>query len=217
MKRVSGKEWAAGGAQRAAAKKRQRLLALIHLAKRDLGLDEGTYRELLRNTTGKESAKEMTMVELARALDRLRSSGFGARKRHQVRQGETPLERKARAIWRFLHQIGATRSQSEASLGAYCKRIAGVDRVEWLSSEQEKLVIESLKRWAMRYLPGQVQEMAMALKDAVRDGRVSIGEVKQSEIDFAVGKARKHQGYDPMRAAWVLLAEYVPQPESKEA
>ena len=42
---------------------RQRDLARIHLVKKQLGLDDGTYRELLSGLTGKSSTKEMTRQE----------------------------------------------------------------------------------------------------------------------------------------------------------
>jgi len=57
---------------------RQRQLAAIHLAKRDLGLDEENYRRVLRNATGLESAGEMTDEQRGKVLSEMRRRGFHA-------------------------------------------------------------------------------------------------------------------------------------------
>ncbi len=50
--------------------------AAIHVAKRDLGLDEDTYRAKLTHITGKSSLKDMTEGERQKVLTVFRAEGF---------------------------------------------------------------------------------------------------------------------------------------------
>ena len=54
-------------------------IAIIHIAKKELGLDEETYREMLRNLTGKNSTARMDRRQLAVVVDHLVSRGFVVR------------------------------------------------------------------------------------------------------------------------------------------
>ena len=42
-------------------KSKPKLIQLIHIAKSELGLEDDVYREVLANTTGKTSCKDMTI------------------------------------------------------------------------------------------------------------------------------------------------------------
>lgn len=66
----------------AADPRRARDLARIHLAKKELGLDEETYRSLLKTTTGKDSASALGPGERWKVLCELGRLGAkaGARK-----------------------------------------------------------------------------------------------------------------------------------------
>ncbi len=49
---------------------------LIHVAKRQLGMDEETYREMLRNVAGVSSSTELTLQMFQAVIDHLVSCGF---------------------------------------------------------------------------------------------------------------------------------------------
>lgn len=55
---------------------RSRQLAAIHLAKKRLGLDEESYRAVLRNATGLESAGDMNDRQRGKVLAEMRRRGF---------------------------------------------------------------------------------------------------------------------------------------------
>ena len=57
---------------------RKSLLAKIHIAKKDLGLDDDTYRLRLERLTGKTSARDLTVPQLARIVADLRVPGLAA-------------------------------------------------------------------------------------------------------------------------------------------
>ena len=147
-----------------AADARARLIRLVHVARRDLGMDEPTYRSMLMAQTGLDSAAGLDEQQLKKVVDHLKRSGFkikisrpAAAKRGLVRTplASDPESRKARAMWLMLHAIGQVRDPSEAALLAYAKRQCKVDRLEWVRDTLP--LIESLKAWCLRSLPAVVE------------------------------------------------------------
>lgn len=51
-------------------------LAVIHVAKKELNLDDDTYREILRQTAGVASSKELDAQGFERLMTRLNQLGF---------------------------------------------------------------------------------------------------------------------------------------------
>ncbi|MGS5089029.1 gp16 family protein [Hydrogenophaga sp. A37] len=153
----------------AASDNRARLIRLVHVARRDLRLDEETYRSVLR-AQGGESSANMNAAQLQKAVDAMKAMGFKvaskAKPAGRVRKAPTAARaaqpgavvlagdaesRKARAMWLTLHAIGQVRDPSEAALLAYARRQTGVDRMEWVSDMVP--VLEPLKAWLLRSLP----------------------------------------------------------------
>lgn len=142
-------------------KTRQRLLALIHIAKKQLCLREEDYRTLLGSVTGKTSAGEMTLSELNAVIQTFEGMGFKVRGEGRVK-GEgvkgkgklsprtrdkavkTPAD-KVRALWIQCYQAGVVRSRWDEAINQFCKTACGVDRVEWLSHDQARRVIKILE------------------------------------------------------------------------
>lgn len=193
---------------------RQRLIRLIHVGKRELGLDDEIYRALLMGSVQKDSTSAMSVPELERVLERMKRSGFkvrvkSARPPAQSRPGrplaQYPEARKVRALWLFLHQLGAVKNPSEEALAAYVKRIAKVDALQWTNGDQTEALIETLKKWAMRYLPGQVREMAQTLSEAIKTGSVTLSDEELTGLRSTVGLAQTRQTFDPMQTAWDAL------------
>ena len=190
---------------------RQRLIRLIHVGKRELGLDDDVYRALLMGSVQKDSTSAMSVPELERVLERMKRSGFKVRVKAsaQPRPGrplaQYPEARKVRALWLFLHQLGAVKNPSEEALAAYVKRIAKVDALQWTNGNQTEALIETLKKWAMRYLPGQVREMAQTLSEAIKTGSVTLSDEELTGLRSTVGLAQTRQTFDPMQTAWDAL------------
>jgi len=144
---------------------RQSLIRLIHVAKRDLALDDDTYRAMLIAVTGEASSADLTVPQLERVLGHMKKNGFTVRHKAPAdrprdskhRPGglsrnidQDAQSKKIRALWLSLHEIGAVHDRSEAALGTYVKRIAGIDALQWLDGEQASRVIETLKKWQAR-------------------------------------------------------------------
>ncbi|HBQ4197611.1 TPA: DUF1018 domain-containing protein, partial [Escherichia coli] len=58
---------------------RGKLISTIHVAKRELALDDETYTSALLAATGKTSCRDMSADELSRVLDVFKKRGFKVR------------------------------------------------------------------------------------------------------------------------------------------
>lgn len=132
---------------------RTALIALIHVAKRDLGMDEDTYRAALTTATQKASTKDMTAQELQAVLDHLKRKGFQIKPKAATRPlADDAQSKKIRALWLEMHAQGIVKAAGEAALANYVKRLTRVDALQWLSTDQASTVIETLKKWQRREL-----------------------------------------------------------------
>lgn len=128
--------------------RRRRKLAAIHCARRDLGLDDDAYRDLLERITSKRSAADLTDRQLDRVLAVLAKLGWAHK--GQMRQGRTQQGRYMRALW-----AEVSRERTEASLQAMIRRQLGwgegvlVDP-DLLDAGDCNVVIEALKAMARR-------------------------------------------------------------------
>lgn len=145
---------------------RTAMIAKIHVAKRDLGLDEDTYRAMLQLETGKTSCSTMSAQELEKVLAAYKARGWQPKaspRRYSPKTRNKPPHKKnlvdrLRAQWIHMHQLGVLQDGSEAALERWVKRQTvrlngvGVDRVDWLArdSRMATTVLESLKKWEDR-------------------------------------------------------------------
>lgn len=120
---------------------RKAALAKIHVAKKQLDLDESEYRDLLEEVAGVRSAKDLDEVGLSKVLKALQSLGFKASSTTKLspktRSKPNPdrLD-KIRAMWIELGRLGVVRNPSEDALTAFVRRLTGIDRLEWLMEDK---------------------------------------------------------------------------------
>ncbi|ECA8970996.1 regulatory protein GemA [Salmonella enterica subsp. enterica serovar Omuna] len=127
---------------------RAQLLRVIHVARRELRLDEATYRQLLKTHCGSESLRAMNDAQLTRAFAVMKKQGF------KVTSKEPPTHDKQaamiRALWQELANGGTVRDDSLSALNKFIQRQTGIARLEWLNNQQASQVIEQLKKWLAR-------------------------------------------------------------------
>lgn len=135
-----------------AADQKRRDLAKIHIARKELGMEEDDYRAMLQDVAGVGSSADLTVTGRSKVLRRLEQLGWKpkTRKPRQKITAREPVDRKIRALWLDLANLGAVRDRSEKALNSYVSRQTGVDRLDWLSSKQAEKVIEALKQWQSR-------------------------------------------------------------------
>ncbi|MCO4053427.1 MAG: regulatory protein GemA [Bosea sp.] len=124
-------------------------LARIHIAKKQLALEEEDYRAILERATGKSSAREMTEAERGRVLAEFERLGFRAR---PARAGRPAHVRHIYALWGELQACGAVvrGPRGAPALRAFVRRQTGVAAPEFLSPAQSTSVTEALKGWIAR-------------------------------------------------------------------
>ncbi len=133
----------------------RQLLAKIHIAKKELGLDDATYRAVLERVTGKTSSAGLPDRQLIAVVEEFKRLGFKDRLTAPKRAGSRPLASSAhagkiRALWITLYNLGLVDNPAESALAAFVLRQTGVAALQWLQPAQAFKVIEALKQWAER-------------------------------------------------------------------
>lgn len=137
---------------------RLRLIKLIHVARRELRMDDETYRLMLagmKGLDGATSSADLSVPNLYRVLEQLKLRGFKVRPSPKAKRplADDLQAKKIRSLWLTLHGCGAVRDSSEAALAAFVHKMTGVQALQWLSPAQASQVIENLKNWHRRVAP----------------------------------------------------------------
>ncbi|WP_071912780.1 regulatory protein GemA [Aeromonas sp. SCS5] len=151
-----------------------RLLKIVQVGRRELGLDEEDYRALLESVTGARSAKGLSAAKLEAVITAMKGLGFKVKGGAQVNgrrsppssaKVQAPEVRKVRAIWITMSNDGLLQDGSEDALGSFIRRMTananggiGVNRAEWLTSAQAERVLEALKKWHIRLMTAAIIE-----------------------------------------------------------
>lgn len=132
-------------------------LAKIHLAKKELGLDDQAYRDVLWNTCKVKSSKDLDFMARQKLLIQLQSLGWrpsakdpNKANRKAWKPDAGSQASKILALWLELKRKGKLRKPTDDALFAFCKKTTGVERPDWLTADQANDVIEGLKAWGER-------------------------------------------------------------------
>jgi len=133
---------------------RKKELAVIHIAKEELGLDDEWYRDLLEAWTGETSSADLSQEQRHEVIENFKRMGFepesDREERLEVQEDDKPQVQKIKQLWLKLHGVGAVKNPSLESLNAYVQRMTETDRVQWLGTKDAVTVIEALKGWYSR-------------------------------------------------------------------
>lgn len=129
--------------------RRNAMLGKVHVQKKQLGLDEDDYRQILMQETGHASAKDCTEAQLEKVLGRFAALGAKPLPKPAAKGvAQNPMARKARALWISLYHLGVVRSRDEKALEAFAKRQIGCERLIWAKQSDGYKLIEALKKMA---------------------------------------------------------------------
>lgn len=119
------------------------LMAKVHIGKKDLGLDDDTYRDVLWRVTGKRSCSDMSIAQLQDVVKDMESRGFKPKtapkhgKKPDVIKRRKNLMSKIEAIladmglhWNYAHGIADSMFQ--------------IKRLQFLSDNQLYKVTQAL-------------------------------------------------------------------------
>lgn len=147
---------------------RNSLIAQIHIAKTQLGMDEESYRALLLRHGG-ASCTELGLHQLSKVVAELKQKGFKAVKHSKKRGPKSSAFKsqgdKIRALWLAMAKQGIIRNADETALRNYIKRMSGgrFEAPQFCDAATASRIIEALKQWQQRELdqakkPRQQQE-----------------------------------------------------------
>lgn len=126
-------------------------LAKIHIAKKELAMDDATYRTMLQNVAGVDSASKLTVPMAMKVLAHLQNCGFKpkanpkhGKKPAKPTAGKAALMCKIEALlaergypWEYLTRAG----QSGQSM---VQRICKVDQLEFCDAEMLGKLVAAL-------------------------------------------------------------------------
>lgn len=124
------------------------VLAKIHIAKKELALDDEAYRDVLKRVTGKRSSRDLSDYQVNQLFREFKRLGWKPKKTH--RPAVRPQVRMIYALWGVLHKGGAVENGDPKACEAWVKRMFGADLTPWMAAEECNDVIESLKQWVRR-------------------------------------------------------------------
>jgi phage gp16-like protein len=117
-------------------------LARIHIAKKELGLDDATYRGVLWDRYRKQSAAYLTSGEVADLIELFRQKGW-----RPVSFGQLGL---IHVLWRKLDVAGVLEHGGEEALAGFVEHATGQNDLRRLTVREASRVIEMLKKWLER-------------------------------------------------------------------
>jgi phage gp16-like protein len=190
-------ERAAKQARKRSTDERSRLLSRVHIAKKALGLDEDTYREML-GSLGVKSAGDLALpplrqvtAALERDVRRMQARGAAAPAPDRNPYADTPRNLDVPDRSAQLGKISALLTEMSLAWG-YADGIAlqmfQVAKAEWLAESGQRaaiiaaLVKESRRRHA--WFQGQRDALIAQCRDVLGRGQTTV-EVIQRGRDFA--------------------------------
>jgi len=127
---------------------RRAMLAKVHIAKKDLCLDDDAYRMMLDNLFGVESSAKLSLKQLDELLGHMTARGFVA-----VKKGDAKPSKSAQSDKPIIAKIGALLAELGQREGRHVswnyavgilKRQSGVMRLEWAKPDQLRAVVAAL-------------------------------------------------------------------------
>lgn len=134
-------------------------IGAIHAAKSRAGLDDDTYRDVLRRETGQASSKALNAGEAGRVLDYLRAlpgrPDAPLKPASKGRKGAVRIDGayagKLRALWITGYNLAIVTDRTDRALLAFCERQTGIAHPNWWRDDvPARRAIEGLKAWIGR-------------------------------------------------------------------
>lgn len=125
---------------------RSKLIQLIHVAKKEIGLSDEDYRAVLASTVKKSSCSDMTLFELDEVLSAMKKLGFKVKKL-ETREDELGWKTSRdqmdyiKGMWKLV-----AREKTDKALYRFIKRITGADHPRFMNEYGAQKVIIALRK-----------------------------------------------------------------------
>jgi len=150
-------------------------LAAIHVGKKQLRLDEETYRAMLTRVTGKSSAKDMSEGERLAVVREMRRQGFkpilrdvqkdnkgNFKNKGKTRKQRSSLYGKLQALWIAGYNLGVVRDRSDRGLDGFIAAKCGGVEVNAVEALKGWLERDTLVDWGARHYHSDEERVAAA-------------------------------------------------------
>jgi len=123
-------------------------LGKIHMAKKALGLDDDTYRDVLWAVCRVRSSADLDSQGRFKLIAHFKHLGWKSSRGKRPKLD--PQSRKVWSLWYQLKDAGLLASASAKALRTEVKKLTGCDDLRFCDIEQKNLIIECLKKWLAR-------------------------------------------------------------------
>lgn len=119
---------------------RRALTAQVHIAKKDLAMDDDTYRSMLRERYGVESSGALSFPNLMHLVAHFEKLGWVPKRKPSPRKD---IGRICKRIWAQCYSLG----RPVPDYGdAIAKQMFGIDKVVWCNAEQLRAITTALAK-----------------------------------------------------------------------
>lgn len=126
-------------------------LAAIHVAKKQLGLEEDVFRDVCERVTGKRSTRDMSEPLRVKLVEHFREQGFKPVSKSARKSLEGKFAAKLQALWIAGWNLGVFRSNDDKAMIAFVQRQTGLNAVRFVHYwDDAAKAIEGIKGWIER-------------------------------------------------------------------
>ncbi|WP_034112602.1 gp16 family protein [Pseudomonas sp. UBA4034] len=126
-------------------------LSKIHIAKKDLGLDDDTYRALLQRVAGVTSSKDITPMQAVAVLAEFKRLGWEQKSKPLTKGRAVPNVAPGRGkLVGKIHAFLAEANRPWEYADGMALRMFKVERVDWLDAKQLGSLVSALAYDAKR-------------------------------------------------------------------
>ncbi len=140
----------------AAPDTRRRELAQIHIAKKQLGMEDDTYRDMLWSVARVRTAGDLDFTQRKRVLEHMKACGFAAkgkpRSRHEWSWVDTAAEDKRPMLKKIIMQLKAA-GRAKAYADGMAAKMFHVEKLEFCAPDQLHKIVSALNFDAARRTP----------------------------------------------------------------
>ncbi|XHE13658.1 regulatory protein GemA [Agrobacterium deltaense] len=126
-------------------------MAVINVARQQLGMDEDHYRALLLRVTKVNSLRAMSEKQRLAVVEEFKRLGFKVKaSSKKLPLASKPYIRLVHALWKSCHRKGVIEDGSRQALRTFVKKRSGVDDPDFLTFDQANPIIDALKAMEAR-------------------------------------------------------------------
>ena len=137
--------------------RRRFALAKIHIAKKQLAMEDETYRAMLQEVAGVDSAADLDMRGLGKVLDHLADRGAKFRGRGRRSKIASAPREKRRLLWKIYQLLGDRPVKYAVSI---LRNQGGPDALEWATPTQLHKVVAAFEYDRMRKAKRAAKEVS---------------------------------------------------------